>query len=382
MPKRKYQKPLAIDLEFNEALERFALTDPAEVRQEVAADAEAQQRVRLVQRQEGGHPLLIYSTERGAHVGLPFKEGTFWATQQEMADVFGVTRQNVTMHLKHIYADGELDEASTSKDSLRVGKTGQEYTPKEYNLNAIISVGYRVGGKPGTLFRMWATDRLVQILTKGFYIDVERLKAPDAQDRVAEVRAILQDIRSEQANVHRELERICAQCQDYSPTSKVWRQFFQNTSAAIFFAAAQATPSEIIRERANADADNMGLWTWPKAEIRKADVTVGKNYLRQPEIDDLNRFSSLLLDFMIDHAAAGRLVTMAQASERIAEVTEFTGRRVLKDGGSVLRKDADEWAHAQYAIFDGRRKEARRIAMDKAYDDASDARPKKLEGKG
>jgi hypothetical protein len=214
------------------------------------------------------------------------------------------------------------------------------------------------------------------------------LKAPEAGDRIDEIRKILKDIRSEQANVHRELENICAQCQDYDPKSKEWRAFFRNTSAMIFYAAVQATPSEIIVERAHADSENMGLQTWPKAKIRKQDVTVGKNYLFEPEMGDLNHFSSLLLDFILDHANQGKMVSMAQASARIVEVIRFTGRKVLKDGGRVLRKDADAHAHAQFEIFERRQTEHRRDRMDAIYElgpdeysAISDGEPKKLEKK-
>jgi hypothetical protein len=372
--KRKPQIPTKLDTDFNATLERIADTGPAEVKRGIAKGAQ-DQRVRLAQPDEGRHPLLIYSTPQGKKVGLPYRNQTLWATQDQMANMFGVDRTSINKHLTNIYSEGELDRAATCEESSQVQDEGGRSVRRSrpvYNLNAMISVGYRVGSKQGTMFRIWATDILVQILTKGFYIDVERLKAADADDRVTEVRKILQDIRSEQAHVHRELQRICAQCQDYDPKSTAWHTFFKNTSAAIFYAAAQATPAEIVMTRADAGADNMGLFTWPRSEILKEDVTVGKNYLRQPELDDLNRFTSLLLDFMIDHAENGRLVTMAQASARIAEVTKFTGRKVLKGGGTVLRKDADAHAHAQYAIFDSRRKELRRLRMDKLYDEASD----------
>jgi len=380
MPKRKYQKPLHVEGSFEEVLERFAHVAPAEVQEEIAKDAQ-EHRVRLIQRAEGGDPLQIYNTPRGAKVELLYREQSFWATQKKMAEMFGVTRENITIHLGNIFQQGELLEAAVCKESLLPAADGKAYPTKEYNLNALISVGYRVGSVEGTIFRIWATDVLVQILTKGYYIDIERLKNPAEVDRVAEVRAILQDIRSEQANVHRELERICAQCKEYNPQDPAWSTFFKNTAAGIFYASVQVTPSEVIMERANASAPDMGLRTWPKEAIRKQDVTVAKNYLGETELGDLNRFSSLLLDFMLDHAVAGRLVTMAQASARIEETTKLTGRKVLKGGGSVKRKDADNHAHAQYAIFDARRKKERYARMDRAYDDEV-SEPKKLEKKG
>src|SRR5262245_50337608 len=150
MPKRKYQKPTA-DLEINQTLERFVLVDPKEVGQEVATDQ--QDRVRLVQREEGGRPLIICNGDKGAKVALPYHGETFWATQRMMAEMFGVTRENVTIHLGNIFREGELVEEAVCKESLLPAADGKHYPTKEYNLNAIISVGYRVGSVRGTIFR-------------------------------------------------------------------------------------------------------------------------------------------------------------------------------------------------------------------------------------
>src|SRR5688572_30383954 len=161
-------------MDFNEALERFAQTDPAEVREEIAKDVE-DQRVRLVQREDSGHQLLIYTTDRGVNVELPVIQSSFWATQQQMAELFAVTQQDISHHLGRIYADGELSQEATHKDYLLVQTEGTRKVRRErahYNLDAVISVGYRVNSKQGTMFRIWATQRLVQILTKGFYVDV------------------------------------------------------------------------------------------------------------------------------------------------------------------------------------------------------------------
>lgn len=368
--KKKYDKPLTLDMDFNEALERFAATAPSEV-----ASAAQDERVRLVEREGSAHPLLIYATPKGVNVDLAYRDGTFWATQQQMADMFGVARNGISEHLSHIYAEGELIEEATSRKIREVRLEGGREVNRElpqYDLNALISVGYRVGSKQGTMFRIWSTERLVQILTKGFYIDKEHLRTPVGRSHIDEIKDILQDLRSDQANVHRELSSICAQCQDYDPKDPKWKKFFRNTSAAIFYAAVQQTPSEVIKERANANKLNMGLVTFPKERVWKDDVKVGKNYLGQTELNDLNRFSSLLLDFILDQAKAGRMTTMELAQQHIVQVTKMSGRRVLDGGGDAGRKQSDAHAHAQYAIYDSRIKAQRRERGDRLFDESND----------
>lgn len=328
--------------------------------------------VRLFQREGSRHPLLIYASEQGIRVELPWHDGSLWATQRQLAEMFGVQVPAISKHLKNIFDEGELpkDPTVSIMETVQIeGSRSVSRNTEHYNLNAIISVGYRIESKIGTMFRVWSTERVVQILTKGFYVDKERLKEPVFQSRVEEIKSILQDIRSEQASVHRELEQICAQCQDYRTNDPHWQRFFRNTSAAIFYAAVQQTPAEIIRSRADAGHASMGLTTWPKATIRKIDITVGKNYLGPIELNDLNRFSSLLLDFILDQAEAGRLVTMEAAGQRIEELTVLTGRKVLRGGGSIARTEADAHANAQYAIFDANRKQARQLKGDLAFDD-------------
>jgi len=318
---------------------------------------------------ETGNRFLIYATEDGIQARLRYHGAKFWLTISEMAEFFDRDATGISRHIDNVIAEGELP-AEGNLQKLQVTNKGGR-PPTLCSLDMIISVAYRVtSSKQATMLRIWSTDKVVQILTNGFYIDKERLKSSDEQDKIAEIKEILQDIRSEQANVHRELERICSQCQDYDPKDPAWRKFFRETSAAIFYAAVQHTPSEVIRGRADADRDTMGLVTWQKKNIRKSDVTIGKNYLGQLEIDDLNRFSSLLLDFILDQAKQERMVTMPEARQRITEVTEMSGRKVLREGGSVLRKDADAHAHAEYAKFDAMRKAARQLRGDRAFDDA------------
>jgi hypothetical protein len=187
--------------------------------------------VPLVEDGATGDRFLIYSAREGVRVELKVDGDTFWASQSQMAEAFGVTPQNITMHLRNIFKEGELHETAVCKQSLQTGRDGKTYSTKLYDLNALISVGYRVSGPLGTAFRIWANDKLFQYLTKGFVIDAPRLKEPGNQDRIAELREVIRDIRAAEANVYAELRRICAMCQDYDPTSETAREFYAKMQA-------------------------------------------------------------------------------------------------------------------------------------------------------
>ena len=220
--------------------------------------------VRIVEREDTGDRVLLYATERGVKVELRYQGDTFWASQAQMADMFGVTSQNVTIHLRNIFEHGELAEAAVCKESLHTGRDGKRYPTKLYDLNEIISVGYRVGSKQGTMFRIWATDKLFQILTKGFYIDKERLKDQSDHDRIRELRETIRDIRASEANTYAELKRICAMCQDYDGTTEAAQRFYAHMQAKIFYAVTSYTPAEIQVARIRADAPNLGFRPGPR----------------------------------------------------------------------------------------------------------------------
>lgn len=193
----------------------------------------------LLEDEKTGDRFLVYGTDKGARLDIRYEGETLWMTQPQIADLFGVTRQSANSHLNNIYEEGELNREATCKEILQVrAEGGREVSRKTliHNLDAIIAVGYRVSSKQGTLFRRWATEKLVQFSTKGFVVDSIRLKQPENSDRVAELREIIRDIRSDEANVYRELRRICAMCQDYDGSSQVWQEFYRNTQAKLLYA--------------------------------------------------------------------------------------------------------------------------------------------------
>lgn len=334
-----------------------------------------------------GDRLLPYVGKDGVQVDLRVGGETFWATQSQMAEMFGVTRQTITRHLKNIYAEGELEPEATSTENVLVGPDGKRRETYLYNLNATISVGYRIGSRQGTLFRIWATEKLVQYLTKGFAIDAERLKAPGDQDRIAELRDLVRDIRAAEANVYAELRRICAMCQDYDPASEAARQFYTRMQAKLYWAVVSHTPSMVLVERADADVENMGLRTWPKTDIRQQDAIVAKNYLGDRELHELNRLTTILLDIFEDQLDIGRLTMMSEAEDLLDAQLRGLSRAVLSHGGSVKSETAVAHAKAEYKKFDEKRRLLRAAqkadelanlrASEKALPKPKKARPKK-----
>jgi hypothetical protein len=323
-----------------------------------------------------GHRFLIYGTDRGVQVELRYEGEALWMTQAQMASLFGRDPSVIYRHVTNILEEGELSEADNLQKMQVIG-AGRPGTL--YSLDMVISVGYRVSSAQATLFRKWATGVLVRFATSGFVVDAERLKNPDEQDRVRELREIVRDIRASEANVYAELRRICALCQDYEPRSPAWTEFYKRTQAKLFYAVTSQTLSEVLRARADASASNMGLQTWSKDEIRQSDAVVAKNYLMPAELKELNRLTVILLDIFEDQLEIGRLVLMEQASKLLDHQLANLNRVVLRHGGGVRHHDAEAAAKAEYKLFDARRRLARREEADEhlaALKQADEALPR------
>lgn len=317
--------------------------------------------VHLVQDASTGEKFLIYSTDGGVKVEIRYDREALWMTQAQMAELFGRDVSVISRHVSNIFAEGELrDEGNLQKMQIAPGKP-----VTLYSLDMVISVGYRVSSAQGTMFRKWATEKLVQFATKGFVVDAERLKAPELRDRLSELRDIIRDIRSDEKNVYREVRGICAMCQDYDGDSDAWREFYQRTQAKLMWAVASKTPSEIVVARANAEAPNMGLQTWTHDNVRKQDVDVAKNYLAEPEIRELNRLTTILLDIFEDQLDIGKLTTMTDAAQLLDRQLEQLNRAVLNHGGSVKTVAAKSHAFEQYDVFNEKRRSLRHAEADK-----------------
>ena len=326
--------------------------------------------VHLLEDADTGDRFLVYGTDKGVRVELRYDSNVLWMTQPQIARLFGVDRTVITKHISNVYAEGELDAEATSAKIAQVRVEGSREVARHiehYNLDVVISVGYRVSSAQATLFRRWATAVLVRFATKGFVVDIDRLKNPDEQDRVAELREIIRDIRSSEANLYAEIRSICAMCQDYDPKSDAWREFYRRTQAKLCYAVTNLTPAQVIKSRADAHIENMGLQAWSGDNIRSTDVTIAKNFLRPPEIKELNRLTDILLSIFEDQLDLGRLTTMAHASEILDRNLRQLGRALLGGGGPISKDSADHHAKTQYRLFDERRRAAAKERADKEY---------------
>lgn len=316
--------------------------------------------VRLIEDEKTGDRFLVYGTDKGLRLDIRYEGETLWMTQAQIGQLFGRDVSTISRHIANVFEEGELDEAT----SLQKVQTTTGRPATLYNLDVVISVGYRVSSAQATVFRRWATGVLVQFAKKGFVVDAPRLKQPGNADRVAELREIIRDIRSDEANVYRELRRICSMCQDYDGTTAAAREFYQRIQAKLVYAVTSHTPSEIIATRANHQSENMGLQTWQNDNIRRTDVVVSKNYLAEGEIKELNRLTAILLDIFEDQLDMGRLVVMQDAQSLLDQQLRQLGRTVLRSGGSVKASDARRVAEAQYERFEQQRKLERRREAD------------------
>ncbi|RFC64051.1 DNA-binding protein [Fulvimarina endophytica] len=317
--------------------------------------------VHLTEDESTGDRFLVYNSDKGLRLDIRYDGERLWMTQAQIGQLFGRDQSVISRHIGNVLEEGELSEKGNMQ---KVHIAGSTRPVTLHSLDMVISVGYRVSSAQATVFRRWATGVLVQFATKGFVVDAPRLKQSGNADRIAELREIIRDIRSDEANVYAELRRICSMCQDYDPKSTQARDFFLRTQAKLVYAVTSHTPSEIVASRADASEADMGLKTWPNDNIRKADVGTSKNYLAESEIKELNRLTTILLDIFEDQADIGRLIVMEDARRLLDAQLSGLGRAILKSGGKISADDARRIAEAHYAIFDSERKEERRREAD------------------
>lgn len=302
--------------------------------------------------------MLIYQNEDGSvKLEVRFEDENFWLTQQLMAELFNTTKQNVGLHLKNIFKEGELNPDAVVKDSFTTAADGKQYRTLFYSLDAIISVGYRIKSITATRFRIWATHHLKEYLIKGFTLDDERLKGNNTiTDYFDELLARIRDIRSSEKRVYLRIREIFALAVDYDPYSQTAQLFFATMQNKMHFAATGKTAAEIVADRADAEKANMGLTNWKGSVVRKADVAIAKNYLDAQEIDILNRIVTMFLD-----QAEFRLLRHQQilSQEWDAYLDKFLSDNelpVLESAGSISHEKAKQLAETAYQDFEQRRR--------------------------
>ena len=296
--------------------------------------------------------IILYQTEDGrTRVQVRLQDETVWLTQQQMAELFQTTKQNVGQHLKSLFAEGELVQDSVVKDSFTTAADGKNYATKFYNLDVIISVGYRVKSLRGTQFRIWATQRLREYIVKGFTMDDERLKQSGGGAYFDELLERIRDIRSSEKAFWRKVLDIYATSADYDPRAEASQLFFATVQNKMHWAAHGQTAAEVIAARADAAKPNMGLMTWPGSRPRKTDVAVAKNYLNEKELGDLNLIVSLYLDFAELQARSRRVMAMRDWIAKLDDFMRISDREILTHAGNVSHEAALARAEAEFEKF-------------------------------
>lgn len=336
------------------------------------------------QKGSGFNEILLYTTPNGkVKVEIYLQNETIWLTQQKIADLFGVQRPAITKHLKNIFETGELKEEvvssileHTTQHGAIEGKT-QETKVKYYNLDAIISVGYRVSSTQATAFRIWATERLKEYIIKGFTMDDERLKNPNnifGKDYFEEQLARIRDIRSSERRFYQKITDIYSQCSaDYNVEKQATKDFFATVQNKLHWAITGQTAAELIAARVSSTKENMGLTTWknaPKGSIRKTDVGIAKNYLHKKELEGLNRIVTMYLDYAESQALKGAVMFMKDWIVKLDAFLQFNEEMVLNHQGKVSHQVALTLAESEYEKFT--------IAQDKLIESDFDKAIKKV----
>ena len=300
-----------------------------------------------------GGQFIVYQTADGKlKIDVRFEGETVWLTQQQMAELFQTTKQNVSLHIQNIFAEGELPEVSVVKESLTTAADGKRYATRFYNLDVIISVGYRVKSLRGTQFRIWATQRLREYIVKGFTMDDERLKNPDQPfDYFEELMRRIQDIRTSERRFYQKITDIYATSLDYDPTQEVSIVFFKTVQNKVHWAITGQTAAEIVHDRVDAAKRNVGLTNWRGAVIRKQDVAIAKNYLTEPELAALNNLVEQYLIFAEGQAMRRVAMHMADWIKKLDAFLTLNERDILTHAGRISHEMAQAKAELEYDKF-------------------------------
>lgn len=302
--------------------------------------------------------IIIYNTSDGkASVALYARDGKIWLNQQQMAELFGTSKQSISHHVINILKEKELDANSVVKHYLTTASDSKQYDVVFYSLEMILAVGYRVRGVRGTQFRQWATKHLSEYLVKGFTIDDERLKNPNGRpDYFDELLERIRDIRASEKRFYQKLRDLFKLSSDYEAREKATQMFFAETQNKLLFAVTHRTAAEIIVERADAEKPNMGLTTWKGGIVRKGDIIVAKNYLEVEELDKLNRLVNLFLESAELRVKERKDLTLDFWRENVENLLTFQGLDILVNNGNISNIQMEEYVRGVYAQFDARRK--------------------------
>jgi hypothetical protein len=303
--------------------------------------------------------IILYQTEDGqTKIDVRLEKETVWLSQAQMVELFQTTKQNISLHIKNIYEEGELDEISTVKDYLTVqteGKREVQRNLKFYNLDVIISVGYRVKSHRGTQFRIWATQLIKEYLVKGFALNDDKLKETGLTNHYFdELLDRIRDIRSSEKIFYAKIRDIYTTAIDYDPNTEESVLFFKTVQNKMHWAIHGHTASEIIYQRADSEKQNMGLTTWknsPKGKIRKTDVSIAKNYLSKDELKELNLIVDQYLSFAELQARSRNPMYMSDWIKKLHDFLTLNDKEILEHAGKISAKMAKELAETNYEKY-------------------------------
>ncbi len=307
-----------------------------------------------------GGEILIYQTESGqTRIEVRLEGETLWLNQAGLSELYQTTKQNVSLHIRNIYDESELVEGATVKEYLTVQTEGgrQVNRPvKHYNLDMILSVGYRIKSATATRFRQWATQRLREYIVKGFVLDDERLKNPDQPfDYFDELLRRIQDIRTSERRFYQKITEIYATSVDYDPTNEISITFFKTVQNKMHWAITGMTAAEIIHNRASSSKPNMGLTSWRGEKVRKGDVVIGKNYLKADELSALNNLVEQYLVFAEGQAMRRIPMYMEGWIEKLNGFLSLNDRDILNDAGRISHEMAKQLARQEYEKYNVKR---------------------------
>jgi hypothetical protein len=310
--------------------------------------------------------IIIYNTADGkASVALYAKDGNIWMNQNQLAELFATSKQNIGQHISNILNDGELEQNSVVKNYFTTADDGKEYNVTFYSLDMILAIGFRVRSKRGTQFRIWANKNLKEYMVKGFVMDDERLKNPDGRpDYFDELLERIRDIRASEKRFYQKIRDLFALSSDYDADDKSTQMFFAETQNKLHYAITGQTAAELIVSRANAEKPNMNLTSWKGSIVRKQDIFIAKNYLTHDEIDTLNRLVVIFLESAELRAKNRMDITIDFWRENVDRILDFQDKKILTNLGSISNAEMEKLVSKVYAQFDQRRKEYEALQAD------------------
>jgi len=310
---------------------------------------------------------ILYTTEDGkAAIKLYADNNTVWLNQAQMAELFATTKQNISLHLKNVFEDNEVDFPTSVKNYLTDVGDGRKFNVEYYSLDVVLAVGFRVRSVRGTQFRKWANTTLKEYLQKGFVLDKERLKNPDGRpDYFDELLEEIRDIRASEKRFYQKLRDLFTLSSDYIPSDMDTQMFFAQTQNKLIYGVTGMTAAEIVSTRANSEKPNMGLTNWEGRVVRKKDIYIAKNYLTKDEIEVLNHIVSAFLENAELRVKLRKDLTIAYWQTVVDKLLQDNDIKLLQGNGNVSQEDTKQYVQIEYDKFDSRRKKLDAMAADK-----------------